>query len=215
MKKYDFKTEYPQLKKRVRLANKRIRAIEKRYGKESWAINQLYEKINTDKVRGINKRGLIRTNKTMSTAQLRNIEQATNRFLHNKTSKLTGIEEVIRDVKNTLRTRFGEPSKPMSWRDINKLYDLVEDKEKRDITEKMGASDVWYALDQSKQTNLKFDKFFDLLNDKIELDIKDPDDVKFLVDIYSNYTNKKKEDIINELEIVKNKTGISDINDLL
>lgn len=200
--------DYKKLEKNIEKANKRIVAIQNRYGDRAWATNQLYEKIDTKLVKAINKQGLITINPNMKIPALRKVEVATNEFLRSKTSKLTGIEEVKRDVKRSLKTRFGTPQKPMSWRDINKLYDLVEDKNKRDITEKIGASDIWFTLDQAREQNLKFDKYFDLLNDRSSLDIKDPKDVEFVFKTYLNYTKRSKKEVQAELEIIKNKLGI-------
>ena len=86
---FDKSKDFEKLKKDVALANKRIRNIESRYGEDSWAISQLYNKLKDNElVNGINKQGLVRVNKTMSNIQLKAIEKATNEFLASKTSKL-------------------------------------------------------------------------------------------------------------------------------
>ena len=122
--------DYNKIKSEIKNANKRIKRITEKYGENSWAISQLYEKLNNDLYKGINKRGYIRVNKKMSDVQIRAIEKATQTFIHSKTSKLTGIEEAIKNTKRGLKASLGNIGSPISNKDINKLYNLVKDKEK-------------------------------------------------------------------------------------
>ena len=180
-------SEYDLLKKQIDKVNKRIRNIESKYGEKSWAINKLYEKLDSDMVNGINRRGYVRVNKSMSNIQLKAIEKASREFLESKTSTLTGIKSTIKDVKESLRATFSDMEHPLSTTDINKLYDLVEDKDKRDRTQEIGASEIWATLIQSKEQNLSFNKFYNLIENRSNIGLKEEDDIKFLEDIYNNY----------------------------
>lgn len=185
---FDKSKDYIKLKKDVIKANKRIRRIENRYGEDSWAINVLYGKIKDNElVNGINKRGLIRLNKNMSNIQLRAIQKATNEFLESKTSKLTGIKSTIKEVKSSLRATFGDIGNKLSNRDINKLYDLVQDKNKRKLTEQIGASEVWATMIQAKEQGLNKNDFADLIDKRSSVDLNDLEAREFLEDIYNNY----------------------------
>ena len=206
MTMFDKSKDFENLQKRVALANKRIRAIEKVYGEESWAINHLYNKIRDKEfINGINKRGLIRVNKTMSEVQLKAIQKATNEFLNSETSKLTGIQKAIRSTKKGLSATLGDKEHPISNKDINKLYDLVKDKEKRDITEQIGASTLWAATKHAKDKNLSFNKYFSNVDKKGDLDIKDKNDMQFLRELFEDYTGKQvsDEEIKNVIETFK------------
>lgn len=206
MATFDKSKDFENLQKRVALANKRIRAIEKVYGEESWAINHLYNKIRDKEfINGINKRGLIRVNKTMSDVQLKAIQKATNEFLNSETSKLTGIQKAIRSTKKGLAGVLGDEEHPISNKDINKLYDLVKDKEKRDITEQIGASNLWAATKHAKDKDLSFNKYFSNVNKKGDLDIKDKNDMQFLRNLFEDYTGKQVSDkeIKNVIETFK------------
>lgn len=188
---FDKTKDFEKLKRDVANANKRIRNIESRYGEDSWAINQLYNKLKDNQlVNGINKQGLIRVNKTMSNIQLKAIEKATNEFLTSKTSKLTGIKSTIKDVKNSLRATYGDMGNRLTNKEINTLYDLVEDKNKRVITEQIGASEVWATLVQAKEQGLSKNQFEDLINKRSDVDLNDLDAKQFLEDIYNNYVLK-------------------------
>lgn len=179
--------DYSNLIKEVSKANKRIKNIETRYGEESWAIKGLYNKIDSDLVKGVNKRGYIRVNKSMSNVQLKAIEKATSEFLASKTSTLGGIKSTVKDVKNSLKATYGDMTHPISTRDINKLYDLVEDKDKRVLTEQIGASNLWATLIQAKDQKLDFNKFYDLIENRSDVGLKEKEDIEFLEDIYNNY----------------------------
>ena len=185
---FDRSKEYEQLRKDVIRANKSIARIEKMYGEDSWGVSRLYSRLDNEQFRGITKTGKIRLNKNMSDIQLKAIQKATTSFLSNKkTSTLTGIKGVIKDVKSSLRGTLGDFEHPISTRDINKLYDLVEDKDKRIITEQIGASDTWATLVEAKERKLDKNKFLDLIDKRTQADIRDIDTLNFLEDIYNNY----------------------------
>lgn len=191
MTMFDKSKDFEKLKKDVALANKRIRNIESEYGEDSWAINQLYTKLRDNElVNGINKKGLVRVNKTMSNIQLKAIEKATNEFLSSKTSKLGGIKSTIKDVKDSLKATYGDLGNRLTNKEVNTLYDLVADKNKRTITEQIGASDLWATLVQAKEQKLSMNQFEELINRRSDADLNDLDAKEFLEDIYNNYVSK-------------------------
>lgn len=185
---FDKSKEYEQLKKDVVKANNAIKRIEKVYGEDSWGVNRLYNKLDNEQIKGITKSGTIRVNKNMSDLQLKAIQKATNSFLENKkTSTLTGIKGTIKEVKNSLKATYGDLGHKLTNKEVNKLYDLVEDKDKRIITEQIGASDVWATLVQAKEEKLTKNKFIELIDNRTQADINDLDTLEFLEDIYNNY----------------------------
>lgn len=184
---YD-RSNYDKLKKNVIKANKAIARIEKQYGESSWGVNRLYSKIDNDLVKGITKTGKIRLNKNMSDIQLRAIEKATENFLINKkTSTLTGIKSTIKEVKSSLKATYGDMGNKLSNKEVNKLYDLVEDKDKRIITEQLGASEVWATMIEAKERGLSENEFIELIDKRTDADIKDLDTLEFLNNIYNSY----------------------------
>lgn len=188
---FDKTKDFEKLKKDVALANKRIRNIESKYGEDSWAINQLYTKLRDNElVNGINKNGLVRVNKTMSNIQLKAIEKATSEFLASKTSKIGGIKSTIKDVKDSLKATYGDMGNRLTNKEVNTLYDLVSDKNKRVITEQIGASDLWATLVQAKEQKLSMNQFEDLINRRSDADLNDLDAKEFLEDIYNSYVLK-------------------------
>lgn len=185
---FDKNKDYEQLKKQVIKTNKAISRIEKQYGESSWGINNLYNKLNNDVFKGVTKSGKIRLNKSMSDIQLKAIEKATSKFLENKkTSTLTGIKGVVKDVKSSLKATYGDMGNRLTNKEVNMLYDLVEDKDKRSITEQIGASDLWATIIQAKEQRLDYNKFEDLISKRSSTDINDLDTKTFLEDIYNKY----------------------------
>lgn len=188
---FDRTKEYDKLRRSVTRANKAIERIERTYGEDSWGVTRLYNKLDNEQFRGITKTGKIRLNKNMSDIQLRAIQKATNSFLTNKkTSTLTGIKGTIKEVKNSLKGTLGDVEHPITNREINKLYDLVEDKDKRIITEQIGASNTWATLVEAKERKLDKNKFIELIDKRTQADIRDIDTLNFLEDIYNNYVIK-------------------------
>lgn len=184
---YD-RNNYEKLKKQVIKTNKAITRIEKQYGESSWGINNLYNKLNNDVFQGVTKSGKIRLNKSMSDIQLKAIEKATGKFLENKkTSTLTGIKGVVKDVKSSLKATYGDMGNKLTNKEVNMLYDLVEDKDKRTITEQIGASDLWATIIQAKEQKLDYNKFEELISKRSSADINDLDTKAFLEDIYNRY----------------------------
>lgn len=182
------RNNYDSLKKNVIKANKAIARIEKQYGESSWGVNRLYSKIDNDLVKGITKTGKIRLNKNMSDIQLRAIEKATENFLTNKkTSTLTGIKSTIKEVKSSLKATYGDMGNKLTNKEVNKLYDLVADKDKRIITEQLGASGVWATMVEAKERGLSENEFIELIDKRTDADIKDLDTLEFLNDIYNSY----------------------------
>lgn len=179
--------EYNELLKNVRIANQRITRIQNRYGENSWAINYLYDKLDNEKVNAISGvSGMIRINKNMSDVQLLAVKKATDNFINKyATSKLVGIRRAIKQTKESLQATFGDESNKISDKEINILYDLVEDKNKRTITEQIGASIVWARTIQAKEQNLSFNEYTNLFSD--DIDIKDKDVREFLKDTYNKY----------------------------
>lgn len=181
-------SDYNKLVRDVRIANQRIQRIQNRYGESSWAINELYNKIDNNLVNGVSQlTGNIKVSKSMSEIQLRAIEKATNTFLKSETSKLRGIKKTIKNTKESLQRTFGDEANRISDREINTLYDLVEDKNKRTITEQIGASTVWAKTIQAKEQNLTFNEYKSLFESDTE--VKDPEIREFLRDTYNKYIN--------------------------
>lgn len=182
--------EYGDLLKKVRKANQRIQRIQSRYGESSWAVNQLYERIDNDNIRGISSlTGNIRVDKNMSDIQLKAIKKATEIFLDPKktqTSTLRGITKAINNMQEALKKNYSDINKPLSDKDAEKLYNIIENRDIRNTVEQIGASETWTRTLRAKEQNLSKDKFIDLFRNT-NIDINDLDIKADLERIYQMY----------------------------
>lgn len=181
--------DYNELVKNIRIANQRIQKIQNRYGENSWAINELYKNIDNKFIHAVSgKTGGIKIDKSMSDVQLRMVQKATKLFLKDyKTSGLVGIRHAIESTKKSLQATYGEQFNEITDKEVNFLYDLVEDKNKRDLTENIGASQVWAKLIQAKEQNLKLSEFRDLFENMDNVDLREKDTREYLREIYYKY----------------------------
>lgn len=186
--------EYGDLLKKVRKANQRIQRIQARYGESSWAINQLYERIDNDNIRGISSlTGNIRVDKNMSDVQLKAIKKATEIFLDptkTQTSTLRGITKAINNMQDALKKHYSDfdPQNPkiLTDEDAEKLYNIVETRDFRSTVEQIGASETWTRVLRAKEKNLSQDQFINLFKN-VKVNINDKDIQADLERIYNMY----------------------------
>ena len=181
--------DYNYLSKRVKLANQRIQKIQSRYGEGAWGIANLYEKIDNNTVRGISPlTGGIKISRNMSDAQLRAIQTATEAFLaSDKTTKLRNIKKVISETKNTLQATLGDEAHKITDAEIDKLYNIVENRDTRVMAEKIGASNLWTSLVEVKEENKSKGDFYNIIAKNSQVDITDDDILDFLNEMYDKY----------------------------
>lgn len=179
--------EFGKLIKDVRRANQRIQRLQGRYGESSWAINQLYERIDNKNVDGISSlTGNIKISRNMSDIQLRAIQKATKIFLESQTSTLRGVKKAVNNMQDALKKNYSDIDRPLSNKDAEKLYNIVENKDIRSTVEQIGASETWTRTLRAKEQNLSKDKFIDLFRNT-KVDINDVDIQADLERIYNMY----------------------------
>ena len=169
--------DYRSLQKEIHKANQRITRIESRYGEGSWAIHDLYGKLNMAR-KAITPFGQIRITRDMSQAQLNLVRRSVKEFLKSKTSTLTGIRETKNNIMDGLqRSLSSTQDVNISDKEIEALFKLVEDKETRGTVEKIGASTLWkLMIDSKEKKDNKLDflarvkEYYNYTND---LDVKD------------------------------------------
>lgn len=180
--------DYNELAKDVRKANQRIQKLQGRYGESSWAINQLYEKIDNKNVNGVSTlTGNIRISKNMSEVQLKAIQKATTKFLDSQTSTLRGVKKAIGNMQDAIKANYSDMNKQLSDKDVEILYSFLENKETRGTVERIGASDTWTRVIQAKEDNLSKNDFIDLFKNAKNANINDEDIRKDLETIYNKY----------------------------
>lgn len=163
-RKYVSLTDYKAIVKDVRKANQRIARIQKRYGENAWALNNLYDKLDNKMINAISPySGEISIKKNMSNAQLNAVRRATKEFLTSKTSTIRGIENVKKEVKEGLKKVFNDDNLNVSDSEINALYRIVEDKDLRTTAELIGASTLWRLVIDARNKNMNKKEWNDQL----------------------------------------------------
>lgn len=179
--------DYNNLVKDVRKANQRIQKLQGRYGESSWAVNQLYEKIDNKNINGVSVlTGNIKINKNMSEIQLKAIQKATTRFLESQTSTLRGVKKAINNMQDAIKTNYSDMNKQISDKDAEKLYSFLESKDTRGTIEKIGASDTWAKAIRAKEENKTKDEFIEMFKNS-KVNINDLDVREDLETIYNRY----------------------------
>lgn len=187
--------DYQNLQKEVKKANQRITRLTETFGERSWATIGLYNKLEDPKVLALTRYGNVRINKKMSDVKLKYIEQAVKEFnTQNKTSTVRGAKQAIKNTKEALKAHYSKMetgengeliTKNLTDEEVGKLYNIVEDKERRDMTQTFDPSETWARLIQAKEQNLDYDKFAELFSE--DANINDEDVKEYLRYIYNLY----------------------------
>ena len=86
---------FNELKRLAKRANQRIVRLERFTGRQNaWAVANLHNRLDTEKLNAWTPKGRIKYNKSMNITELRAVIKATKNFLNSATSTKRGIEEV-------------------------------------------------------------------------------------------------------------------------
>ena len=178
--------EYNELLRDIKKANQRIQRMQSRYGEGSWAISELYDKIDNKLVNGISSiSGNIRIPKNATEIQLKAIEKATKNFLSSQTSTLLGVRKAIKNMKKSIKAQYSDMGKQLTDSEAEKLYSFLENKDTRGLVEQIGASETWARTIQAKEQKLTKNEYINLFENRIN--IKDRDVRNELETLYNKY----------------------------
>lgn len=184
--------QYREIRKKVNIANERIRKIQNKYGDKAWAISDLTAKLyRPPLINAINEySGEIKLNKRMTDATLNAVRSATEEFLKAKTSTLTGIRQAKENMISALKSSLSTDDIELTDKEAQALYRLVEDRNLRTTTEYIGASTLWGLIIDAKSKRATEDQWYQMLLDYNAFG-KDLDMKNDLQRIYDEYINKK------------------------
>ena len=182
--------EYRQLQKDIKIVNQRIQKIQNKYGEQTWSISRLRNKLISDNYNYISSvTGNVILKKDMSDVELRYVARAVNTFKKSvATTTLRGMKSTIKKTREGIKKHYAKLGEELSDFDVLKLYEIVEDKELRDMSEKLNPSIVWARMIQAKETNLGSNEFADLFESRAN--INDVEVRNYLETIYNNYMIK-------------------------
>ena len=175
---------YKKLKKSVRSTNALLGRLYAQIDRDhpGWAASRLLNKLDSDIIAGVTKKGYIRYNKDLSIGQMRAILKASEQFRKSKTSTVKGTKENTEAIKRALGNTLDITSDSAT-----KIYEFFG-------TEKYNISDdVKYEIviiaNEFKKTDKSVDDYIKAV--KKYIDFGNDVDVKKLFKNVYNYVDKK------------------------
>lgn len=161
--------------KRVRVAQRKYVSYKGSFASKKLSIvDQYNEETNRITLRG-----------NESYQELIQLDRATTKFLKSKTSTLTGIKEVERNIKENIKNKLDEYE--LSKSEVETLYNFFEDEDFAYIRKYIDPSDLWVFIENAKQGNIDVDEWIGTIEDYIGSDPfgRDEDLRDRLVNIYN------------------------------
>lgn len=181
---------YKQTLKNTQKVNERIRSLNRRYKKGTWAVKRLINRLDTN-ILSVWKNGRIELNKNLTQSQLIAINKATNQFLESKTSTKTGIKEVYSNVKESLKETLSDDIRELTNEDVDFMYDMLGDdnfsyfNKDREDTNFIGASELWIVIDEAINKGDDENTFLNRMN--VFVNVNDEDIRNKAINIYNKY----------------------------
>lgn len=181
---------YKQTLKNTQKVNQRIRSLNRRYKKGTWAVKRLINRLDTN-ILSVWKNGRIELNKNLTQSQLIAINKATNQFLVSKTSTKSGIKEVSSNVKESLKEALSDDIKELTNEEVDFMYDMLGDdnfsyfNKNREDTNFIGASELWIVIDEAINKGDDENTFLNRMN--VFVNVNDEDIRNKAINIYNKY----------------------------
>lgn len=194
-KKIDLQGEklelYTELKKQAKKANQRLLTIYRNYGEDVWSTRLLRNRLKDGKADAITSTGKIRVAKSMSVTQMRAVLSATDKFLASKTSTLSGIKQVKKDVKKGMKAILGDDARQLTDNEVENLYSMLEDKENfLYFANKTSASEMWIYVQNAIDKQVNLTGWYEILRDA-DFELLDDENKARAKEIYNKYIKNK------------------------
>lgn len=189
-KKWEMEKLVRETKKDINKANARLKSLQRRYKKGSWASTKLAERLDSDKLKAWNKSGrmsvkgeLNKMNKTQLTA----LKKALKNFLMSSTSTKKGIKARREAIKGGIKELLSDPDKDISNEDADFFYDMLEDKDFTTLADQDYTSEVWACIDDAIEYNDTKNKFLQRLEAYVNVNMQDLNKKEKAIKLYEKY----------------------------
>lgn len=174
----------------VKRANQRILRIERKYGKDKWAIKNLKARLDIPLLNAWTETNRVRANKSMSLEQLKAIRKATNTFLKSKTSQVREIKKIIKEQQKRDKESWNfEPDEE----EEEMLYNLRSDIDFNILSGVVEQSILYdYIVNYAVPNKPSLDTFMEDI-EEIGNYIADEDLRNSMINLYNKYVLRKKE----------------------
>lgn len=157
--------EQIKTKARIRKVNAMLRALkETDYYDESIAVENLFNYLGTETVDvKQTKKGYVSTRgiKSKSFTQITAINKEISEFIKNKTSTVTGMEELYEERRNELYRFINDKDfvNSLSYHDIRTIYRVFQSNEYKKLQSRMGSPEFFTLLTQAIDEQWDKNKF--------------------------------------------------------
>lgn len=186
-KEWELKKLERETKKSIQKANERLRSLERRYKRGTWASTRLKNRLESSNL-NVWKNGRIKLRKNMNKTQLQAVEKASRNFLLSDTSRKSGIKKRVVSVKDGIREILSDPSRELTDNDTEFFYNMLEDKDFNSLNEdNQYASTLWACMDDAISFQDSEDAFLKRLENYIGIDMQDLDKREQATRLYQKY----------------------------
>ena len=188
---YDKKL-YMQTVEQVNKVNKRLRSLQKEGYYNSYASKKLFTRLDVKNLDVLErtKKGShvsrIKLNNRLTNTDLIAIQKATKQFLVSKTSTAKGIRSVESNVKESLYQSLKlDADTEITEDDIEDFYNMLSNNDFDYFSDKIGASALWYLIEDAKELYADENEFINMLNQYIT--VSDEDVRNKAIRLYNKY----------------------------
>lgn len=175
-----------ETRKLVNQANSRLKSLQRRFKKGTWASKTLYNKLGTKKI-NIGKNGKIKLPKNLTKTQLTGINKALTQFLNSKTSTKKGISEVRETQIKNVQERLSVDAEEMSYEDAEVFYEMFGDDDFQVVADKVGASALQACIEDAIEEGDSEDYFIQRLEAYSGVAMNDLDFRERVIRVYNKY----------------------------
>ena len=177
------KSTYDPRKKKFVRASKEVKRLS--YQFDSWSAKKMFTKLRIDP-------GLLKkVDKQNTYSEIMLTKKAVQRFLNSKTSTISGIREVVKNTKDTIRSKLEDfDTDEVDDNEIEVLNNFWYDSDYAYVTQYIDPSELWIALDTVSNAGGTVEDFLHYIERYIysETLYKDQDLVDALTRIYEKFT---------------------------
>lgn len=173
-------TPADKLLRSIEMTNRKLNRLESAGLYNKYASKKLLRTIRNESPIKYNKGKRVKVTvnvKKLNPSQIRYYQKVFNTFLESKTSTSIGIKDKESKAREKLKQSLSEISdEDISEQDVEDFYTLVEDNDFRYLADKIGDSDIYILVNESKSRDLDEQGFTKMLEQYMTVNTKEARD---------------------------------------
>lgn len=183
----NFDELFKYYKKKAKIVNKNIRNIERVFGKDTWAVKKLKNRLVSPLYNGWTKKGRVSISKPNDITELIARISAIDKFMKSKTHTVSGIRKIIKGIKETIKEKMKDRDFDITDDEAEALFDMFEDDDVKFFTDRMTPSQFWFEIQDAREHNDSYDEFYERFLQYFDENTIDDDYRDRLMRIYERY----------------------------